>query len=343
MSSLQEVAKRAGVSATLVSRYINGQTGVSQKSKSKIALAMKELNYEPNALARSLVTRRTKTIGIVMDTLCEPYFFPLIEGLEEASEHTDYDLVFSSGRNNVRVKQNAVRYFKQGRADGVLFYGSLLEDEKLIRALAKQSFPFVVVENTFPTLDINNISLNNAFGSGAAVDYLIGCGCRSIFHVGGDMHHRVSIDRQNGYIFAMQRHGVTVNSDMLIQADFDVQGSYGIMKAYLAGRPASSLPDAFYCGSDNTAYGAIMALEEAGIHVPEDVMVVGFDDDQPPRGYAYAPLTTFSQPLREMGRRALEVLLEQIEHPDAPPQQIVYYPELIVRESTRARDAGPQG
>ena len=340
MSSLQDVAKLAGVSTTLVSRYINGQSGVSDKSKARIARAMKELNYEPNAIARSLVTRRTKTIGIVMDTLCEPYFFPLIEGLEEASENTDYDLVFSSGRNNVRVKQNAVGYFKQGRADGVLFYGSLLEDEIIIKSLAKQSFPFVVVENTFPTLNINNISLNNAFGSGAAVDHLVACGCKRIYHVGGDMQHRVSIDRQNGYIFAMQRHGTIVNSDMLIQADFDVQGSYRIMAEYLAKKRASDLPDAFYCGSDNTAYGTIIALEEAGIHVPDDIMVVGFDDDMPPRNYPYAPLTTLSQPLHEMGKKALEILLDQIGDPAAPPKQITYYPKLIIRETTRMASDG---
>ena len=339
MSSLQDVARRAGVSTSLVSRYINGQTGVSDRSKKKIAAAMKELNYEPNAIARSLVTRRTMTIGVVMDTLCEPYFFPLIEGLEEASDHTDYDLVFSSGRKNVKTKQNAVRYFMQGRADGVLLYGSWMEDDKIIQSLARQSFPFVVVENTFPALNINNISLNSAFGSGAAVDHLIACGCRNICHVGGDMQHRVSLDRQEGFIAAMQRHGITVSSEMLIQADFDVQGSYRIMKEYLASRQSAALPDAFYCGSDNTAYGTIMALEEAGIHVPDDIMVVGFDDDQPPRGYPYAPLTTLSQPLREMGKKALEVLLNQIDCPDAPPKQVVYYPELIVRGTTRMRSA----
>lgn len=334
MSSLQDVARLAGVSATLVSRYINGQKGVSERSKQKIVEAMRTLNYRPNAIARSLAKRRTHTIGIVMDTLCEPYFFPLVTGLEDASDDTEYDLVFCSGRNNVGVKQNAVRYFTQGRADGVIFYGSRLDDETIIQSLAGQGFPFVVVENTFPALGINNISLDNAFGSAAAVDHLISCGCKRIYHVGGDMQHRVSIDRQNGFIYAMQRHGTIVNSGMLIQADFDVHGTYRIMKEYLAGKRAADLPDALYCGSDNTAYGAIMALEEAGIHVPGDIMVVGFDNDNPPREYDYAPLTTLSQPLHEMGRRALEILIEQIENPDAPAQQIAYYPELIVRQTT---------
>ena len=334
MSSLLDVARLAGVSKTLVSRTINNQSGVSEKSRQKILAAMRELNYEPNALARSLVTRRTKTIGIVMDSLCEPYFFPLIGGLEESADHTEYSLVFSSGRNSVACKEKAVRYYSQGRADGIILYGSRLDDEKIIRGLAKQSFPFVVVENTFPALEINNIALDNAFGSGLAVDHLISRGCQRICHVGGDMRHRVSIDRQNGYITAMQRHGFTVDSRMIIQAGFDVQGSYRSMLRYLDETAAGRIPEAFYCGSDNTAYGTIMALEERGIHVPRDVLVIGFDNDNPPRDYSYCPLTTLVQPLHEMGISAMEILLRQIENPDASRQQIVYYPELVVREST---------
>ena len=334
MSSLQDVARLAGVSTTLVSRTVNHQSGVSEKSRQKILAAMKELNYEPNALARSLVTRKTQTIGIVMDSQCEPYFFPLIEGMEEVAENTEYNLLFASGRNSVSHKKKAVRYYSQGRADGVILYGSRLDDEEIIQALARNSFPFVVVENTFPALDISNIALDNAFGSAMAVDHLIACGCRSICHVGGDMTFRVSMDRQNGFIAAMQRHGITVDSRMIVQANFQVEDSRRIMKRYLEETPAGQLPDAFYCGSDNTAYGTIMALEEKQIHVPEDVMVIGFDDDLPPRDYHYKPLTTLMQPLRQMGRGAMEELLRQIRNSEAPKQQIVFYPELIVRETT---------
>ena len=339
MSSLQDVARLAGVSTTLVSRTINNQSGVSEKSRQKILAAMKELRYEPNALARSLVTRKTNTIGIVMDSLCEPFFFPLIEGMEEAAANTHYDLIYSSGRNSSTHKQNAARYFSQGRADGIIVYGSQLDDEPVIRFLANQSLPFVVVENTFPALPMNNIALDNAFGSGLAVDHLISCGCRTICHVGGNMNYRVSIDRQTGYIQAMQRHGIIVDSRMLIQAGFDVRESCEAIRQYLARTAAEDLPDAFYCGSDNTAYGTIIALEESGIHVPEQVMVVGFDNDLPPRDYRYKPLTTVSQPLRQMGRSAMEVLIEQIRDPEKPCQQISYYPELLVRETTLPKAA----
>lgn len=334
MTSLHDVARLAGVSKTLVSRVVNGQTGVSEASRKKIQDAMKELNYRPNALARSLVTHRTQTVGVVMDSLVEPYFFPMIEGLEEAVEATGYDLVFTSGRNNVAHKYNAVSYFEQGRADGIILYGSRLEDDAIIHSLASRNLPFVVVENTFPSLSINNISLDNDFGSDLAIRHLASCGCRRVCHVSGGRETHVAMDRQNGYLSAMQRCGLPVSEEMIIHADFTIENSCRIMRDWLRSPAAESRPDAFYCASDKTAYGVITALEEAGLHVPEDVMVIGFDDEVPPLFYRHAPLTTLSQPLKKMGKAAMSLLLENIKSPDAQHQHIRFYPSLVVRQST---------
>lgn len=335
MASLYDVAKHAGVSKTLVSRVINNQSGVSEASRKKILAAMEALHYEPNALARSLVLRNTRTIGVVMDSLCEPYFFPLIEGIEQEADRLSYDVVFSSGRNSSPLKSRAVKYFSQGRTDGVILYGSRLDDEPIIRALAKSGFPFVAVENTFPELNIHNVVVDNAFGSALAVDHLFDCGCRRIYHLGGDMQRRVSIDRRDGYAAAMERHGVTVSDRMIVQADFDVQTSRDVMRAFIAACPRAEFPDAFYCGSDNTAYGAMLALEEAGFRIPEDVMLVGFDDDAPPAAdRPLKKLTTLSQPLRQMGASALEILVKEIESKGGAKQRVVFYPELIRRETT---------
>lgn len=333
--SLQDVARLAGVSKTLVSRMINGQSGVSEKSRQKIQAAMDELHYEPNALARSLVLRSTNTVGVVMDTLCERYFFELINGLEAGADQIRYNVIFSSGRNQIQYKERAVRYFMQGRTDGVILYGSRLEDEPLIHRLARSDFPFVVIENTFPALDINNIVVDNAFGSAIAVDHLFRCGCRRISHVTGGVKHRASMDRRDGYIMAMQHHGVAVDDRMIIQADFDIAETYQMMKAMLAELPQGELPDAYYCGSDNTAYGLMLALQEAGYRVPEDVMVIGFDDDAPPANHHFKPLTTLAQPLYQMGVSAMELLLDSIQNPKGKKDRVVYYPELVIRETTR--------
>ena len=335
MASLYDVAKRAGVSKTLVSRTINGQSGVSEKSREKIMTAIKELQYEPNGLARSLVLKRTHTIGVVMDTLCEPYFFKLIDGIERQVSQTGYDVVFRSGHNSTELKKRATQYFSQGRTDGMLLYGSNLDDEKLIEGLMNSAFPFVVIENDLPNLNINNIVVDNKFGSRLAVDHLLDCGCRKIFHIGGDMRQKVAFDRRDGYVMAMQSHGLTVSSDMIIEADFSLQRGYQAIRDFIDTRGRDSLPDAFYCGADNTAYGAMMALEDAGLQIGADIQMVGFDDDNPPMVDRRVPkLTTISQPLMEMGKSAVEMLLNDIEHRPETKQRLQFFPELVLRETT---------
>lgn len=338
MVKLQDVADLAGVSKTLVSRAINHQKGVSEKSKRKIFAALEELHYEPNTLARSLALQKTHTVGVVMDTLCEPYFFPLIEGIESAADRSEYAVMFNSGRSNLNLKARSIKYFRQGRADGIILYGSLLDDEPLIEELAHSNYPSVVVENTVTSYEVNNVVVDNAFGAGLAVDHLFQCGCRKIFHVGGDAKRRVATDRRDGFIVAMQKHGIAVDSRMIIQADFSVKPSYQAVAAFINECGSAEFPDAFFCSSDNTAYGTIMALEDAGYRVPEDVMIVGFDDDRPPMAdRPLKKLTTLSQPLRKMGEAALELLIRDIEQRPQEKKLVTFYPELIVRETTIAR------
>ena len=334
MSSLQDVASLAGVSKSLVSRFINGQPGVSPASREKIRAAMEQLHYRPNALARSLVLRSTKTIGVVMDSLCEKYFFRLIDGLEAGADKTGYDVIYSHGRSQAAHKEKAVRYFMQGRTDGIVLYGSRLEDEAIIRLLADSGFPFVVIENTVPALGINNITVDNAQGSAMAVDFLVERGCRRIFHVSGGTEHRASLDRREGYIAAMKQHGLQADESTIIPASFDVQESCQAMRTFLLDCPRAGLPDACYCASDNTAYGVMAALEEAGYRVPEDVKVIGFDDDEPPAGHIFRPLTTLAQPLHQMGERAMEILCRSIESPEEGPQQAAFVPLFVERETT---------
>ena len=219
MSSLHDVAQLAGVSKTLVSRVVNRQSGVSEKNRERILAAMKKLNYKPNAMARSLVTQQTKIIGVVMDTLCEPYFFPLIQGIEEAANSSDYDLAFASGQGNIAHKKQAIRFFLEGRSDGIILYGSRRDDDALIHSLADEHLPFVVVENTFPDLDIENVSLDNAYGTHLMVEHLMRRGCRRIAHVGGDPIYQVSQTRQKGYLEAVEQLGLPRDPHLLISAN----------------------------------------------------------------------------------------------------------------------------
>lgn len=334
MASITDVAKLAGCSVTLVSRVINNQYGVSEKSRQKIKAAIEELGYTPNAHARSLVLKKTNTIGVVVDTLCDAYFFDLIKGIEDELERYEYEVLFCSGKNDAEKKNSYINFFMQGRTDGLILYGSYRDDIELIRKLESIGFPFSLVEFEAEDLNVNNIILDNRYGSKLAVDHLFSRGCKRIYHVEGDAIMQASEKRREGYVEAMKDHGAADEDIVILKSGWSVEAGYRTMQEFLED-PRNTLPDAFYFSSDQTAFGGIRALREAGYSVPGDVMAVGFDDDNP-RNMADAavPLTTLRQPLYEIGQKAIEVLIREINEKPEKKEKFIFKPELVIREST---------
>ena len=334
MVSITDVAKKAGCSATLVSRVVNNQYGVSEKSRQKIQAAIDELGYTPNGLARSLVLKTTNTIGVVVDTLCDAYFFDLIQAIEEEVGKLGYDVLFCSAGNSTEKKSSYINFFMQERVDGILIYRSALDDKKLITKLARSHFPFALIENDMGSLNVNNILLNNQYGSEVAVDYLFQCGCRNIAHVAGDENRQAARRRQKGYLSAMKKHGAS--NIMILQSGWSEEEGYNTLKEFLSTCRKADLPDAFFFSSDQTAYGGMRALLEAGIRIPDDVMLIGFDDDQPRNhNFSYVPLTTVRQPLSDMGKAAVDILISDIKEKKEIKEKKMFYPNLVIRQTTR--------
>jgi LacI family transcriptional regulator len=336
MATINDVAKKAGVSKTLVSRVINRQSGVSAASAEKIMQAMKELNYTPNAIARSLVLQKTRILGVILDNLCEPFFFDFIKGIEDEITASGYDVMFCSARNDSNVKSRYIDFFSQGRADGFILYGSNLSDLSLIERLKNSTFPFVIVENDVDGTNMNNVCVDNVYGSKIAINHLFEKGCRKIYHVTGDMTVKAALRRQEGYIAGMQEHKIKTTDDMILTADFTVKTGYQVMAAFINRVGKENLPDAFYFGADATALGGMMALEDAGVRIPEDVQIVGFDNDKltvPER--RLKKLTTIAQPLYDMGVSAVNLLTGDIQEHYEEKMKVIYYPEIIIRETTK--------
>lgn len=335
MSTIYDVAKKAGVSKTLVSRVLNNQKGVGPESRKKIMEAMKELQYKPNALARSLVLQRTNVIGLILDSLTEQYFFDVIRGVEDKVQEQGFRVIFCSGRNERREKEAYIEFLSNGVTDGVIIYGSNLDDADLIRKRAEMSFPFVVVENEVEDANVNNVLVDNMYGSKLAVEHLISRGCKNIMHVTGAKGMKASLRRWQGYLAAMKQQGLSSCISVVECEEFGADEGYKAIKKFLSEYGKENIPDAIYFGADNTAFGGMIALEEAGIRIPEDIKIVGFDDDRPWNMEGKVKkLTTIRQPLYQVGAKAVEVLLEQIYNPDVPRQKIVIKPELIIRETT---------
>jgi len=334
MSSITDVAKLAGVSKTLVSRVLNNQKSVSEQSRKKILAAMEELIYHPNAIARSLVLQRTNVIGVIVDTLCDPFFFDFIHGVEKEIEKSHYEVVFCSSREKAEVKKQYIDFLSQGMADGYILYGSHMRDEKLLDSLETSMTSVVVVENDVGSRNIQNVCVDNRYGSKLAVEHLIQTGVKRIYHVTGDLAVKAAIDRLEGYLETMKKYGIKVSENMVVEADFSMKSGFEAAQIILEnGR--EQLPEAIYCGADATAIGVMSVLQDNGIGIPEDIKIVGFDNDnvQIP-GRAFKGLTTIAQPMFEMGVGAARMLLEDIQTRPKEKKRKIYYPELIVRETT---------
>lgn len=334
MPTVSDVAQLAECSTTLVSRVLNNQKGVSPKSREKIIRAINQLGYTPNAHARSLVTKKTNTVGVVVDTLCEPFYFDLIRSIDEMMDKSHYKSLYCSGSNNYEKKEKYINFFMQERCDGIILYGSFLQDMKLIGKLQKAKFPFVLIELDAECDDINNILLDNKLGSKIAVDYLYEHGCRSIYHVAGDANMQASQHRQLGFINAVKRHGMNEQDARILNSGWSEDEGYETIREYL--RTNRTLPDAFYFSSDQTAFGGMHALQEAGVSIPDEVQIIGFDDDKPRTiRDGYMQLTTLHQPLYEMGYSAVNILLKNIEKKNSVKRKMVFDPKLIVRQTTK--------
>ncbi len=333
MPTISEIAQKANVSRTLVSRVLNNKSGVSPENRERILAVIQECNYVPNALARSLVMQKTQTIGVVMDDLCDNFFFDLISGLQDSGELLGYNVLFCSGRSNMDIKLKYVDYFAHGRTDGVIAYGSNLVDDQLFRNFVVKTPNFVLIEGDLPNTKINNVLLNNFSGAYRATEHLIKMGYHKIIHLTGDMNYKVSLDRLNGFVKAMRDYSIPIEQDTIVYADFDEDMAHEQMnKRILAG----NIPNACFAGADKTAFGAIRAMYEHNLTTPGDIAIIGFDGDEPDsRDILFPQLTTMRQPLYDMGFEGMKLLIHIIENPTAEPQTKMFEPEFIIRDTCK--------
>ncbi len=347
MSTIKDVARLAGVSKALVSRYLNGKTGVGEESRARIAQAICELNYTPNALARSLVTQRSYSVGVLMELIATEFSVPLLRGLElgaqEAPEGEKYTLIYTSSFGDVERKKRQLEYLTRGRVDGIIIYGSQVCNDELIIRLTDTGFPCVLIENDLGAANCDRIVIDNVGGAYAATEHLIQHGHKKIAHIAGNMNLKITVERMQGYINALQNHGIPVDRDLLAFPDFSalpenrrqpigwqtvfIEQGYEEMKRMLE---RGAVPDGVFFATDFSAFGAMRALEEAGLRVPEDVSFIGFDEEiSMAAQMGFRPITSMRQPLEEAGYQGAQMCLRRLEHPDHPYRRMELKTTLI--------------
>jgi LacI family transcriptional regulator len=339
--NLEELARLAGVSRSTVSRVINGDRWVSAAARAKVEEAIRLHDYHPNAAARGLASRRTRILGLLIPTqlsaiFADPFFAALIQGAVEACNASDHNLMLlMDPSGEPPVAQRLYRRVIQGRhLDGMVIAGGVVEDP-IIGQLQADGFPFVLV-GRHPQREVSFVDVDNRAAAQQAVAHLIAHGYRRIGTITGVPNMIAAIDRQAGYVCALQEAGMPLVPDLTVGGEFTRRGGYRAMQALLA-RPDGA-PDAVFVASDTMASAALQALRDANLRAPEDVAVLGFDGLDAST-VSQPVLSTMAQPIGDLGREAVRMLLELVERPDVGPMQRFLPTELLRRRSCGCESA----
>ena len=334
--TLEEVAELAGVSRATVSRVVNGSSRVSPQAHAAVTKAISALRYVPNRAARSLVTRRTDTLVLIVherpDTVFEdPFFARVLRGVNAELSATELQLVLLQARGDPQ-RERALRYVSNGHVDGVLLI-SVHGDDPMPAAITEAGIPLVVMGRPLSGGYADYVDADNAAGAREAVRHLVAAGRRCLATVTGPLDMSVGIDRLSGYVDAVHASGMRDAARRVAHGDFTEESGHRAMKLLIDATPEI---DGVFVASDLMGIGALRALREASRRVPDDVAVVGFDD-APLAAYADPPLTTVRQPKHEMGRDAAGILLDLLA--GGNPISISKPGTLMARQSTAARRA----
>jgi LacI family transcriptional regulator len=333
---LESIARKAGVSRSTVSRVINDSPNVSEQTRQRVLAIIEQEDFHPNAAARALVRRRTDILGVVIPTSANVFFsdnnyYPLIlAGLGDAIRQLDYAMLMWLGEVT-HSDQHLMRKLSNPHLTDGLIFVSLPNDHPLYSKLDRLRQPYVMIDRPFNNLERSSyVSVDNMRAAEIATAHLIQLGRRRIAHITGMMTISDAHDRLTGYKNALRAAGLPVDYRMIVESVFNYESGYRAMQVLLPHKP-----DGLFAANDTAAAGALQAIYEAGLRVPEDISVVGFDDvDIAVK--TTPPLTTIRQPVSAKGEAAARLLVDLINGRVSAPQHIILPTELIIRQSCGA-------
>ncbi|MFO7697914.1 MAG: LacI family DNA-binding transcriptional regulator [Anaerolineae bacterium] len=329
-ATIYDVADRAKVSIATVSRVLNGRAKVTEETRARVMEAVATLAYRPSPVARGLAMGATSVLAVFYESFQSVFFSTLLAGAESEAAANGYALMAYQIQG--REWEDLIRM--PGRADGVIVSSSP-NNEAFLQSLAQSATPTVVLGHARADLKMDGVVPDSIMGVNAVIEHLMGHVRKRIAHIAGPASSRQSAERRQAYIDALARHGLTCPEECLVQGDFSFVGGAQAMARLLA---LPEPPDAVFAANDVMAMGAMQSIEQHGLKVGVDIAVVGFDGLEAGE-YMTPPLTTVFQPIEDLGRVAVRLLLERIEHPEAPVQEEVLPTALIVRGSCGDTDA----
>ncbi|THB84936.1 transcriptional regulator RbsR [Pantoea allii] len=326
---MKDVARLAGVSTSTVSHVINNNRFVSEGVREKVEQAIRHLNYAPSALARSLKINQTHTIGMLLTTSSNPFYAEVVRGVEESCYQRGYSLILCNTAGDEERMNRSLETLMQKRVDGLLI---MCTESHLPSADILNRYPSIptVMMDWAPFEGRGDIIQDNALlGGELATQHLIDSGYTRIACIAGPQDKTPARMRLEGYRNAMTKSGLEILPGYVVNGDFEFQGGYNGMVELLA---LQTPPEAVFTSNDAMAVGVYHALYQAGMRVPQQMAVMGYDDIELAR-YLTPPLSTIHQPKDALGELAIDTLIHRLSDPDASQQTLVLTPELVVRGS----------
>jgi len=333
MATSKEVARRAGVSIGTVSNVLSGNVAVSPDLRERVAAAIRDLDYHPNHVARSLKVKNTKTLGMVISDITNPFFPLLVRGAEDAAFAHGYLLITFNTDDRVERERQVLSLLRSRRVDGLLLVVAPNDgDIEHIRSTVEAGIPIVCLDRILPGIALDSVSVDNVKGSRMCVHHMILRGHRHIAIITGSLGLQTAKDRLRGYELALRDAGFKVEPDLVCEGDFREQTGYKLGKNLLLSRKR---PTAIFVSNGMMTLGVLQALEEIGLKCPDDVAIATFDDL--PVSEVFRPhLTSVAQPTYQIGHAGANLLIERLQGKQSSRKRInlVLEPDLRIRESS---------
>jgi DNA-binding LacI/PurR family transcriptional regulator len=333
--TIKDVAKAAGLTPAAISMILNDKGSFKEATVKKVKRIVEQLNYVPNINATRLVKQETKLLGLLVPSMAEPFTVEVLRGIESHIRNSGYNLVIHSTSGRPKSEEDIFRDIARSRQVDGMVIQLFDHNPKRTQEFLSHQLPCVVIEAD--TKELDSISVNNYEGGYQAAQYLLKHGRKNILIVYGPLPSDVMTERCRGYEAALLRQKIKPPQRLKLEVDYKIsemrQQGVEVVEKFLK-KNSKQLPfDAVFCAAgDEMAIGVVTALQEHGVRVPEDVAVIGYDD-QPIAQLIRPTLTTIRQPIREMGATAVEFLIHRIKNPDSPHQHKHLEPQLIVRET----------
>lgn len=332
MATIYEVSARAGVSLATVSRVVNSNGRVAEKTRQRVLSAIAELDYRPNAIAQSLASNRSNSVGILVPELHGPFFGTMVSGIEETLRDAGKHVIVTVGHSDAKKEEECIDFLAGRRCDALILHVEALGNDELLE-LAAGSVPVVIMNRLVAGLDEQCIRLDNFRGGFIASSHLIELGHGEIACITGPLWKSDASERLRGHKAALAAKGIPCDNALIVEGDFQESGGSEAMASLLQGGRSFS---AVVCGNDSMAAGAMRTAREHGLQIPEQLSIIGFDNVSFAR-YLYPRLSTIDFPAHDMGQMAARWVMRHVYNDETLDVKTVFEPFLIERETARLK------